>query len=303
METPSKEVKKHIKQFADLGTINMDFTGGEPLLRKELADFYAYAKDYGMFVTLNTNGWYVRKRINEIAPYLDNAQVSIDSHIPKENDRIRGVRGAYERCIDALKLFKKHSVPVTGVCTLTHQTLGRLKGLSKLGQELGVDINVNIVFPAPLEHSTDETKVTTKMIIDYKKCAKHLRLARKLPRLIISEYMIKLLERGGNRKDRPVCRASSVMATVSADGKMILPCLYHPETHLDLRNEYQYVRDAWNSDSAWRVRTNCGRYPYCDGCIIRCYIETSEVGMPRNFSSFFLLARDYLPLFLNRARG
>ncbi len=266
------------------------------MLRKELPEFYAYAKDCGLLTTLNTNGWLVKDRIGELAPFVDMAQISIDSPVPQENDHIRGIRGAYARAVEALKLFKEYSVPVNGVCTLTNQTLGRLKGLSELAQNLGIDMNVNIVFPAPLEHDHDETDVA-EMTVDYQECANRLEAARKFPNLIISRNMIELLRKGGNRIEKPICRAASVMATVTANGQMLLPCLYYPEAHFDLSREYLHVRDAWDSGLAWKVRAGCGRYPFCDGCIIRCYLETSELAMPRDWRSFSLLLRDDIGYF------
>jgi|GEM_PF-6089478 len=113
---------------------------GGPLLRKELPNFLRVAKDCDMYVSTTTNGWYVRERIGEIAHSLDSALVSIDSPIREENDRIRGVRGAYDRAIEALKLFKEHSVPIMGAATLTRETLtwDRVEKFSKLTQELGI---------------------------------------------------------------------------------------------------------------------------------------------------------------------
>lgn len=290
VETPADEIKRHVEQFADLGTISMSFTGGEPLIRKELPDLYAHAKDCGINTILNTNGWFVQEKISELAPHVDYAEVSIDSPDPKENDLIRGMSGAFDRGIKAVELLKEHSVPVTIAATITNGTLNRLGGLSKLGQILQANVVINVVFQAPLEHGTDNTGGTTKL--NYGECAQQLKIAKKLPRLKIDNYKIKVLEMGGNNTNKPICRAASVVATVSADGKLLLPCLYHPEAHLDLRKGYPHIKDAWYSDSAQETRRACGRYPYCEGCMCFCYFEPSELGMPRDLALFFSLVKD-----------
>jgi len=65
------------------------FTGGEPLLHPDMADFVAYAKRYGRFCTLTTNGWVLEKRARELCEAgLDVLVVSVDG--PREvHDAIR----------------------------------------------------------------------------------------------------------------------------------------------------------------------------------------------------------------------
>jgi molybdenum cofactor biosynthesis enzyme MoaA len=45
-----------------LGHPIVTFTGGEPLLHPNMADFVVYAKRYGRFCTITTNGWMLEKR-------------------------------------------------------------------------------------------------------------------------------------------------------------------------------------------------------------------------------------------------
>ena len=291
-QVPARVIKKHVEQLADIGAVNIDFTGGEPLLRQELGELYGHAKDCDYLTTINTNGWFVEKRVRELHNNIDYAQVSLDSPCRSENDYIRGKRGAYDRALSAVKLFKDFSVPVTITCTLTKQTLSRLEGFSSLAQELSVGVNVNVVFPQPLEHTHEKTKVND-MVIDYQYCARKLNEAKHLPNLFISGNFIRILQKGGNRADKPICKSASVMATIAADGTMILPCFYHPEARFNL-HKFHHVRNAWYSHLAWRIRENCGRYPFCEGCIARCYLTFSQIGMPRDFGLFCLLVQDYL---------
>jgi len=291
-QVPADKIKEHLEQFAEIGTVNVDFTGGEPLLRPELGELYAHAKDCGFLTTINTNGWFVERRIEELHNFVDYAQVSLDSPIPEENDYIRGKRGAHKHAVQALKLFKDYSVPVSASVTLTNQTIDRLKGLSEFGQEIGVNMNINVVFPQPLEHAHDRTGVKERMLIDYKRCAQKLDQARYLPNILISSNFVQILKNGGNRKDKPICKAASVMVTIAADGTMILPCFYYPEARFNLSE--LSVKNAWYSPLAWKVRKNCGRYPYCEGCIARCYLQFSQLGMPRDMSLYSSLVRDYL---------
>ena len=74
-------IKNIIDQASNLGCINFDITGGEPLLHKNLKDILQYIYDKGMKTTLFTNGYLINdqwcsffKSIN-----LDNIKISIDS--------------------------------------------------------------------------------------------------------------------------------------------------------------------------------------------------------------------------------
>jgi MoaA/NifB/PqqE/SkfB family radical SAM enzyme len=289
-------IKDHIKQFAELGSIVVDFTGGEPLMRKELPEIYREVKNYGMQTATTTNGWFVRKRIKEIASLLDHAQVSIDSPIPEEHDSIRGVKGAYDHAVDAVRAFNEYSIPVWVAAVLTKQTLSwdRIEKFSELGSELEVPINLNVVIYAPLEFIVDETEVRTKHLVDNQKAAELFRRARKLPYIRVSRLLIELLETGGNHTDRPLCRAATYATTVFPDGTMVMPCMHYPEFKVNI-NQVKVV-DAWYSEKAEEVRRNCGRYPYCEGCLITCLLEGSQLAVPRDMRIFGLALWDSLDL-------
>ncbi len=47
-EMNTEQIKTAIKEFADAGTINWAFTGGEPLLRRDLGELINFANDKGI---------------------------------------------------------------------------------------------------------------------------------------------------------------------------------------------------------------------------------------------------------------
>lgn len=263
-----------IKGFAELGTVNFNFTGGEPLLYRGLPALCKLSKDLGMMTSMSTNGWFVEKRIKQVCSYLDNVQVSIDSPNPEENDYIRGQKGAFGRAISAVSTLKNYSVPVSVACTLTNQTLtvGRMKKLSELGENIGADIVIQIAYQAPLG---GEDRADGKILLkDYQAAAAKLRELKRLPRISVDDSLVTLLEGGGNDTTAPVCRAASFMAHILPDGKMPLPCVYFPQTTLDL--DKMPVKTAWHSPQAEKIRKRQGRFSFCEGCIIWCYLQTSQ---------------------------
>ena len=97
------------------GVIEAVVTGGEPLLRKDLAlsviETFAEA---GVAVSLVTNGWFVDEAVaDRIAAIGDvRVHVSVDGASPEVHDAVRGVPGSWRRAVRAIDLLVARDVPV-----------------------------------------------------------------------------------------------------------------------------------------------------------------------------------------------
>lgn len=141
-EMNTEQIKTAIKEFADASTIAWTFTGGEPLLRKDIGELINYAKRYGiLFINLTSNGILFKKKINELK-LLDEIFFSLDG--PKEiHEKLRG-KGTYEKVIEAIKLAKKENFNVTIQAVICEENIKNnffgLRFLINLAEELGVRI-------------------------------------------------------------------------------------------------------------------------------------------------------------------
>ena len=94
------------KKLATYGSMFVSLAGGEPLLRKDLAEITRVIAEYHLpFVT--TNGW---AGTEQIARDLMDAgvwgvSVSIDYADPARHDKARGKSGAWERAWRAVEMF------------------------------------------------------------------------------------------------------------------------------------------------------------------------------------------------------
>jgi MoaA/NifB/PqqE/SkfB family radical SAM enzyme len=83
---PLETMRARVDRLADLGTIIMTLSGGEPLLHPDLDAIVAAGRRRWMFVTLITNGYYLSperiRRLNRAG--LDHLQISIDNVEPDE---------------------------------------------------------------------------------------------------------------------------------------------------------------------------------------------------------------------------
>jgi Fe-coproporphyrin III synthase len=118
----------------------VNFLMTEPLLSKNLGEMLRIAKSYRHTTKVTTNGYLLSKRADEIAPYIDFLQISIDALQPL-HDEIRG-KGFFEKAINGLRDIKKISnahieINVTMAPTTYKQSYDLLEYVDTL--DLGID--------------------------------------------------------------------------------------------------------------------------------------------------------------------
>ena len=121
-----------------LGVLQLALTGGEPMLRRDLAELCAGARDAGLYSSLITAGTlFTRERARELeAAGLDHVQISVQSPDPRENDRIAGNR-SFEKKLAAARLVRELGFPLTINCVLHRDNLDRVGALLDLALGLG----------------------------------------------------------------------------------------------------------------------------------------------------------------------
>jgi len=170
-EFTTEEILPVIDGLGEIGTNTLSVSGGEPILREDLWEIFARAKQAGIphygFVT---NGWAVRDYAEQIRESgVSTVVVSIDGY--RENhDKMRQKEGAYERCMKALEFFAE------------------------------LDIEAITVSMVVMEENVDEIQLIAEDA--FKHGAKHMRLQTTVPEgrsvgRTINREMIKQLFRYG----------------------------------------------------------------------------------------------------------
>ena len=137
-ELSSSKIKKMVDDCLRLGIKDIRFTGGEPLLYKDLAIVLGYAKSKGAYVTLNTNATLINQdNLKMLKKYVDNVLISVQGFDPdSENRLVCGNIDFRQKLNNIVKL--KQTIPLTRVGTIISQTLcckfnKYLKIIKKLG--------------------------------------------------------------------------------------------------------------------------------------------------------------------------
>lgn len=114
-----KECKRVIDQIVDLRINHLIFSGGEPLLRKDIFDLIAYAVNKRIkMVDMITNGVLVDETVAKrlIRFGMNHITVSIDG-LEEANDFIRG-KDSFKKAIEAIDLinkYKNNNLPTVGI--------------------------------------------------------------------------------------------------------------------------------------------------------------------------------------------
>jgi 12,18-didecarboxysiroheme deacetylase len=112
-ELSTEEGRALIEDLARFGSPVILFSGGEPLLRKDLPDLARLARDRGVRAVISTNGTLVTpgmaRELKKIG--LSYVGVSLDG-MEETNDRFRGVEGAFRAALQGIRNCQEAGIKV-----------------------------------------------------------------------------------------------------------------------------------------------------------------------------------------------
>ena len=96
-ELTTAAVKAALNEWAAAGVLFLTLSGGEPLLRKDFADIYRYARELGLVVTVFTNGTRLTDAIADLFRELPPRKVEISLYgaTAATHDAITGIPGSH----------------------------------------------------------------------------------------------------------------------------------------------------------------------------------------------------------------
>jgi PqqA peptide cyclase len=128
------------REAEDLGVVQLNLTGGEPLVRDDLEAIIAEARRLDLYTNLITSGIPLRRerltRFRELG--LDNIQISIQDTEAAASDRIAG-RRSFDRKLVVAGWVKELGFPLTLNTVLHRENLGRVAEIIALAERLGAD--------------------------------------------------------------------------------------------------------------------------------------------------------------------
>ncbi len=119
-ELSTQQGKELLDDLAEFGVPVVLFSGGEPLLRKDLFELTGYARDKGMRVVISTNGTMIDQEAAEKLKKIDVSYVgvSFDGTLDT-NDKFRQTKGAYKRALQGIRFCQDAGLKVGLRFTIT----------------------------------------------------------------------------------------------------------------------------------------------------------------------------------------
>jgi radical SAM protein with 4Fe4S-binding SPASM domain len=140
-ELTTEEAKQVIDKLDRASVPIIAFSGGEPLVRKDIFKLTKYAHDKGIYVAVATNATLITK---EKAREMKEAgirftQISLDGATVETHDSFRGINGVYEKTVQGIKNCVNEGFFVNIAATATKYNYEEIPKIIDLCEEFGVN--------------------------------------------------------------------------------------------------------------------------------------------------------------------
>jgi 12,18-didecarboxysiroheme deacetylase len=138
-ELTTEQGKELIDDLAAFGSPVMLFSGGEPLVRKDLPQLAAYAVEKGMRAVISTNGTLITPKMARTLKEIGLSYVGISLDGMKEiNDRFRGVSGAFRSALEGIKNSQDAGIKVGLRFTVNKLNVMEIPKIFQLLEEMDI---------------------------------------------------------------------------------------------------------------------------------------------------------------------
>ena len=133
--------KRVFTEAAQLGVLQVHFSGGEPLVRRDLVELVGHASQLGLYGNLITSGIHLdAARLAELVEAgLEHVQLSIQDADFAGGDRIAGLPGAQNAKRRVARLVREAGLPLTVNAVVHRQNLDHLGDIIELAVALDAD--------------------------------------------------------------------------------------------------------------------------------------------------------------------
>ena len=286
-ELNTVEAKKMLREMKKAGFQIMIFSGGEPLMRTDIYELGAYAKEIGLRPVLGTNGTLITK---EVARKIKEAGfmaagVSLDTLSEEKYNDFRKFPNAFEKTVSGMNNLREAGVPFQIHTTVMKWNVNELDKMTDFAVEIGARAH-HIFFLVPtgrgveIETQALEIKEYEKVITDIVK--KQVLCPIEVKPTCAPQFVRIAKQQNIDIRFKRGCLAGLSYCIVSPIGD-VQPCAY---LNIPLGN----VRDTpfdeiWkNNPVLKKLRTadysgKCGICAYkntCGGCRARAYFYEGD---------------------------
>jgi len=212
-----------IQELKKMGVFWLGFTGGEPLLNKEIVRITDISSD-GCAVKLFTTGYNLTPTLARDLKKagLFSVAISLDHHLEEEHDRIRNYPGAYQTALQAITILKE----IGGIHLSVSSVLSREMIKNNLVDEFIhflIKLGVDEAWLSEVKPSVEDVWVEDNIITEHERATLiNLQDRYNKDRKITVNYL-------GHFEDKSCfgCAAGNKMVYIDAFGG-VSPCVFTP---------------------------------------------------------------------------
>ena len=275
-ELSTGEALNVIDELAEAGLLILAFSGGEPLMRRDIFQLIERATSRELVVNVATNGAIISDRVagRLKTSGVRSMTVSLDGANAETHDHFRQFPGLFDRTLEAIKILVANGLRV--VVSFTPSRLNYEQGpqVVRLAYDLGASA-VNMSEFVPAGRGTHDMTLAPAILHDVVQQWIQMRREYKdRMQIIWHDCRVALLVPPEERDRYSGCGAGKLTARLMVDGTLT-PCVFLPTAAGNLKE--RPFREIWEtSPLLGTIRNrdalltgNCGscQYKYvCGGC-------------------------------------
>jgi mycofactocin radical SAM maturase len=284
-ELSFEECQGVVDQLAALKVFEINFGGGEPLLKDYFLPLLRYIHEKGIVTCASTNGTVLTDEA--VACFYGsppvNVQVSLDGATPEVNDAIRG-KGTFQKIISGIELLSGKNIPLsinTVVTSLNYMQLDKLKELAAF---YGARLRVSRFRPSGrARENWEKLKLNSNQLQELSAW-----LSRD-PSVLTGDSFFSISQDGRRQLGLDMCGAAKMTACIDPLGN-VFPCAFlQAEEFCGGNLKEKTLKDIWDSAPSFqRFRRlepsscrDCPRFSQCHGgCPAVAYFLTRDLNSP-----------------------
>lgn len=248
-ELNTNDLKKILfKIYHEAKIPSVSFTGGEPLLRKDIVVLISYAAQVGLWTNIITNGTLLEddsvRSMKQAG--LSSAQVSIEGPDQETHDMITGQKGSFSATLRGIELLKNAGIPVHTNTTLSKHNIAHAHEIVMLVKKLGLSrLSMNLLIPCGRASSRREIWTSYSEIGEHILHVKRYAEEQDVRFLWYSPVPLCMFNPIANGLGNKACAAITGLLSIDPMGN-IIPCSSWREQIGSLLTES--FSDIWQSD-------------------------------------------------------
>ena len=262
-ELTTDEIIDVIHQAKNMGVEDIDLTGGEPLLHKDILKIVKEIHNQGLLLTIQTNGTLIKKNmdlVNYLTEIKDDLRVfiSINGACAETHDELYGVKGAFDRTLEGVEILTSRGIKVCLVTTYQKNNFDEIPDIINLSKKLNAEWSGGPLINSGRGSIDEFDPLVRDFIQEYKDSYQK---AYSIPRYENREWQLSYLG----------CNAGLTGCIVLSNGDVI-PCFMDRE-NIAGNIRKQALKKIWTDgyfaprevDVAKTKCSSCKYLPYCCG--------------------------------------